>query len=62
MFCRFYADEPESRSAEFAARVREAQKDGRLGPVSAAHLQGFFMLHKDNCDSVMENIESLGNV
>nr|KAG5704444.1 hypothetical protein BaRGS_024299 [Batillaria attramentaria] len=47
MFLRFYPDQPESRADEFARLVIATQK-----PVSAAQVQGFFMMHKSDPDTV----------
>ena len=57
MFLRFYPEEPESRASEFA-RLVLAQGQ----PVSAAHVQGFFMMHKTDPDTVVNSVELLSSV
>lgn len=57
MFLRFYADEPEHRAAEFAEKVKQ-----KLGQVSPAQVQGFFMFHKDNAQDVMNSIQDMDKV
>ena len=54
MFLRFYPDEPEHRSLEFA---RAVASDGR--PVSAAHVQGFFMFYKDDAQAMLDNVNKI---
>ncbi|XP_046567147.1 mitochondrial chaperone BCS1-like [Haliotis rubra] len=57
MFSRFYPDQPESSSQEFAQRVLA---DGR--PVSVAQIQGYFMMHKAEPDQVLRQIEELWTI
>ncbi|CAG5127058.1 unnamed protein product [Candidula unifasciata] len=51
MFRRFYPDEPESSAHDFASKVLALQK-----PVSAAQVQGYFMLHKNEPQTVIDNV------
>ncbi|XP_067680814.1 mitochondrial chaperone BCS1-like [Haliotis asinina] len=57
MFSRFYPDQPESSSQEFAQRVLA---DGR--PVSVAQIQGYFMMHKAEPDRVLRQTEELWTI
>ncbi|KAL8588865.1 mitochondrial chaperone [Nucella lapillus] len=57
MFLRFYPEEPESRASEFASLVIASGK-----PVSAAQVQGFFMMHKTDPDAVLSSVEKLSSV
>lgn len=57
MFMRFYPDQPESRADEFAQIVAKAGK-----PVSAAQVQGYFMMFKMNPDTVVKNAPFLSAV
>lgn len=57
MFRRFYPDEPESSAHEFAAKVLALQK-----PVSAAQVQGYFMLHKNEPQAVIENVIEIADL
>ena len=57
MFLRFYPEEPESRAGEFARLALSVGK-----PISAAQVQGFFMMHKTDPDTVLKNIELLPSV
>lgn len=54
MFLRFYPDQPESRADEFARLVLAMNK-----PVSAAQVQGFFMMHKTDPDTVIRHCDHL---
>ncbi|XP_035693603.1 mitochondrial chaperone BCS1-like [Branchiostoma floridae] len=54
MFRRFYPDQPEARSQEFASKVVAQGKD-----ISIALVQGFFMLNKSDPDAVIENIDKM---
>ena len=57
MFSRFYPNEPESRAQEFASTVQGVGK-----PVSPAQVQGFFMMHKNDPDIVIQSAKSLHTV
>ncbi|KAK7103843.1 mitochondrial chaperone BCS1-like [Littorina saxatilis] len=57
MFLRFYPEEPESHAAEFARLVISTGK-----PVSAAQVQGFFMMHKTDPDTVLQNVDQLPTI
>lgn len=57
MFIRFYPQESESRAGEFARQVISTGK-----PVSPAQVQGFFMMHKNDPDSVVKDCDKLCNV
>ncbi|XP_005103770.1 mitochondrial chaperone BCS1 [Aplysia californica] len=57
MFRRFYPEEPESKAGEFADRIAALKC-----PVSAAQVQGFFMLHKSDPDSVLVHAESIADL
>ena len=57
MFLRFYPEEPESRAGEFARLALSLGK-----PISAAQVQGFFMMHKSDPDTVLRNIHLLPDV
>lgn len=57
MFEKFYQNESKSNVEKFANRVLEFKK-----PVSAAQLQGFFMIHKeDDYNTLLEDIERIWN-
>ncbi|KAK0059800.1 mitochondrial chaperone BCS1-like isoform X3 [Biomphalaria pfeifferi] len=57
MFRRFYPDEPESRAQEFSQMVMSLEQ-----PVSAAQVQGFFMMYKKEPDCVVKNIKEIVNL
>lgn len=57
MFNRFYPDEPEDAANEFSQIVSTSAKN-----VSAAQVQGYFMLYKDNARSAIKNAVNIGNV
>ncbi len=57
MFQRFYRDEPEHLSAEFAQLILD---QGR--PVSPALIQGYFMFHKDSSREMMKNAPKIFEV
>lgn len=50
MFLRFYPDQPESRAEEFARIVVASGNHS----ISAAQIQGFFMMHKNDPDTVLK--------
>ncbi|GFR88321.1 mitochondrial chaperone BCS1 [Elysia marginata] len=54
MFCRFYPEQGTSRAVEFSTSVLSLDH-----PVSAAQVQGFFMLHKHDPDYVLANIKDI---
>lgn len=57
MFEKFYQNESKSNVEKFANRVLEFKK-----PVSAAQLQGFFMIHKeDDYNTLFKDIERIWN-
>ena len=57
MFSRFYPDEPQHRAAEFASKMTQ-----EVGRVSAAHVQGLFMLHKDDANAVVDNVARINKL
>ncbi|GAB1610259.1 mitochondrial chaperone BCS1-like [Argonauta hians] len=57
MFLRFYPEESGSMADQFAARVLDGG-DG-LQNISAAQLQGFFLVHKANPRSALDNVQHL---
>ncbi|KAH9496147.1 mitochondrial chaperone [Bulinus truncatus] len=57
MFRRFYPDEPEAKAQEFSQKVLSLEK-----PVSAAQVQGFFMLYKNDSNCVVNNVQDLINL
>ena len=59
MFRRFYPAEPDELGDEFARRVGSAAQNGRGGAVSAAQVQGYFMLYKDRAKEALENTQSI---
>ncbi|RUS71815.1 hypothetical protein EGW08_020422 [Elysia chlorotica] len=54
MFRRFYPEEPESSAKSFSASVLSLDH-----PISAAQVQGFFMLHKHDPDYVIANVKDI---
>lgn len=54
MFKRFYPEEPESQASLFAEKVKSFDKN-----VSAAQVQGLFLMYKDNADNALNNIHCL---
>ena len=54
MFRRFYPEQPESRAKDFSASVVSLEYQ-----VSAAQIQGFFMLHKHDPDYVLANVKDI---
>lgn len=55
MFEKFYQNEPQSNADQFADAVLAFKK-----PVSAAQLQGFFMIHKeDDYDTLSKDLERI---
>ncbi|KAK3792271.1 hypothetical protein RRG08_007350 [Elysia crispata] len=55
MFRRFYPEQPESSAKTFSFSVLSLDH-----PVSAAQVQGFFMLHKQDPDYVLANVKDIG--
>ena len=54
MFQRFYPDENDARALSFARAAADASCN-----ISAAAVQGYFMLHKDNSQAAMDNVHKL---
>lgn len=54
MFQRFYPDDSDARALSFA---RAAAAEG--ADISAAAVQGYFMLHKDSSQSALDNVHKL---
>ena len=57
MFIRFYPSESTNCARQFADRVLSLKHN-----VSAAQVQGYFMLHKDCAASAIQNADSILNV
>uniref|UniRef100_A0A0B6ZKI7 Mitochondrial chaperone BCS1 n=1 Tax=Arion vulgaris TaxID=1028688 RepID=A0A0B6ZKI7_9EUPU len=54
MFRRFYPDEPESAAHDFVIQIQALHR-----PVSAAQVQGYFMLHKNEPQDVTTNAKEI---
>lgn len=57
MFHRFYPEAPASSSIEFADLIQKLKR-----PVSMAEVQGLFMFYKNDPESLMKNVEKIGNL
>jgi mitochondrial chaperone BCS1 len=57
MFNRFYPHEAQHVARNFADAVLALHQ-----PVSAAQVQGYFMLHKDSARDAIENVSKICNV
>ena len=54
MFLRFYPEETDEHSNNFAARVLS-----HVTSVSAAQVQGYFMFYKDNAQGAVDNVDAM---
>lgn len=54
MFSRFYPEQPETRAEEFSRTVMSHNR-----PVSAAQIQGLFLMYKNEPDLAMKNTQDL---
>lgn len=57
MFIRFYPNESPGVAKKFAAEVLALKQ-----PVSAAQVQGFFMLYKDSAEGAIKNASKICSV